>query len=219
MTFSVQRGEIFGFLGPNGAGKSTTIQMVCGLLKPDSGKVTILGQDLRTQKEIAHTIGICPQENVFWNKLTGMEQLVFLAGMYGWSKTAAKKRAEKLLADLGLDAKKKTLSGKWSGGMKRRLNIALALIHDPEILVLDEPEAGLDPQSRVLVRDYIRSLTPDKTVLLTTHNMDEADRMSDRIAIIDAGRIIQLGRPDTLKKSGETLEDVFIRLTGKQLRS
>ena len=218
LSFDVDQGEIFGFLGPNGAGKSTAIRMVCGLLRPDAGQVFVQGRNLREHPEIANHIGICPQENVFWNKLTGQEQMIFLAKMYGINHQEARKRTEVLLEKLGLADKSRTVSSQWSGGMKRRLNIALALIHDPDILILDEPEAGLDPQSRVLVREFIRSLTPATTVLLTTHNMDEADRMSDRVAIIDAGRIIRLDRPAALKDAGETLEDVFIRLTGKQLR-
>lgn len=219
LSFEVTPGEILGFLGPNGAGKSTTIKMICGLLHPDSGDVLIEGKNLRKHPEIIHKIGICPQENIFWPKLTGLEQLIFMANMHGVSGKEARSRAVKILDDLGLSAKARALSSKWSGGMKRRLNIALALIHNPDILVLDEPEAGLDPQSRLMVRDYIRSLTPDKTVLLTTHNMDEADRMSDRVAIIDTGEIVCLGQPKDLKLGHETLEDVFIRLTGKQLRS
>jgi len=141
-------------------------------------------------------------------------------------------RAYQLLDQLGLKGKASSVTAKWSGGMKRRLNIALALIHDPEILILDEHEAGLDPQSRVMVREFIKSFVPHKTVLLTTHNMDEADRMSERVAVIDSGKIIALGTPGELKAliGGEqqikewvvrekTLEDVFIQLTGKKLRS
>ncbi|MEA1875280.1 MAG: ABC transporter ATP-binding protein [Bacteroidota bacterium] len=219
MNLEVAKGEIFGFLGPNGAGKSTSIMMICGLLKPDSGLVYINGLELRKNPSLSKIIGFCPQENVFWPKLNGLEQLLFMAAMYGIRWKDSKKRAIRLLDDLGLSSKSKSLTSKWSGGMKRRLNIALALIHDPDILILDEPEAGLDPQSRVLIREYFRAMIPQKTILLTTHNMDEADRMSDRVAIIDDGLIIALGNPRELKREEESLEDVFIRLTGKSLRS
>jgi len=206
--------------------------MICGLMNPDEGSVKLFGQDLRKNKALRHKIGFCPQENIFWPKLSGQEQLQFMARMYGFGMQESKIRASQLLDQLGLSAKAGKISAKWSGGMKRRLNIALALIHDPEILILDEPEAGLDPQSRVMVRDFVRSLVPQKTVLLTTHNMDEAERMSERVAVIDGGELIALGTPEELKASigGEeqikewvvrekTLEDVFIKLTGKKLRS
>jgi len=231
-TLSVLQGEILGFLGPNGAGKSTTINMICGLLQPDEGQVVFDGEELRTNPQNRFKIGVCPQSNIFWPKLTGLEQLEFMARLYGISGKDSRKRAKGLLDHLGLSSKSKVKSAKWSGGMKRRLNIALALIHQPEILILDEPETGLDPQSRVMVRDLIKSLTPDITVILTTHNMDEADRMSDRVAVIDQGKLISVGTPKELKDSigGEdeirevivrekTLEDVFIHLTGKKLRT
>jgi ABC-2 type transport system ATP-binding protein len=227
----LHQGEIFGFLGPNGAGKTTAINMICGLLQADEGEVRIFGKELRRNPEMRLKIGLCPQENIFWPKLSGIEQLQFMARMYGVGLRESRIRGLKLLSDLGLSEKATRMSSQWSGGMKRRLNIALALIHNPEILILDEPEAGLDPQSRVMVRDFIRSCVPDKTVLLTTHNMDEADRMSDRLGIIDRGKLIAKGTPAELKKSPEgytevrewivrqrTLEDVFIELTGKELR-
>lgn len=232
LNLEVMQGEIFGFLGPNGAGKTTSINIICGLLRPDGGRVSILGSDLRQNRDLRLRIGLCPQENIFWPKLTGLEQLQFMARMYGMGFKNSRKRGEKLLDDLGLGEKTTKKSSDWSGGMKRRLNIALALIHDPEILILDEPEAGLDPQSRVMIRDYIKSCVPRKTILLTTHNMDEAERMSNRVGIIDNGSMIAVGTPQELKKSvdGEmeikelvirqkTLEDVFIHLTGKELRS
>ena len=232
LDLGVKKGEILGFLGPNGAGKSTTINIICGLLNPDEGSVKIFGEDLRKNRALRCKIGFCPQENIFWPKLTGLEQLQFMARMYGYGMRESRERGLHLLDQLGLSSKAGKVSAKWSGGMKRRLNIALAIIHDPEILILDEPEAGLDPQSRVMVRDFIRSQVPEKTVLLTTHNMDEAERMSERVAVIDNGKLIALGTPKELKKSigGEdqikewvvrekTLEDVFIKLTGKKLRS
>jgi len=202
--------EILGFLGPNGAGKTTCIQLICGLIAADGGSIEFHLE--KNNKSPQQNIGICPQENVFWPKLTCIEQLVFAGEMYGIELQKSKKRAHELLEWLGLNEKTNTVASKLSGGMKRRLNICLALMHDPEILILDEPEAGLDPQSKVLVRNFIKSLAGTKTIILTTHNMDEADRLSDRIAIIDQGKLLKTGSPKSLKQSigtGDLLEIVF----------
>jgi len=201
LTVDIYKGEIFGFLGPNGAGKTTSINMICGLSPSTAGEVEIFGKKIKDQKEIKTHIGICPQENIFWQKLTCFEQLVFTGSTYGLTNEVARERSLDLLNLLGLQDKKNVHARKLSGGMKRRLNICLALIHDPEILVLDEPEAGLDPQSRILVRNFIKSLAKKKTIILTTHNMDEANRLSDRVAIIDHGKLLLLDTPEKLKKS------------------
>ena len=211
LSLKVMQGEVFGFLGPNGAGKTTSIQMMCGLLKPDSGEVYINGQRVRSGRrpEIRSKVGICPQENILWNKLTCYEQLVFSARMYNVSPGQARARAKRLLKEMGLDFKRNKLAGTLSGGLKRRMNVIMAMMHDPEILVFDEPEAGLDPQSRVLVRDFIRELARKKTVIVTTHNMDEADRIANRVAIIDSGKLLQLDTPENLKRSigeGDVME-------------
>jgi ABC-2 type transport system ATP-binding protein len=210
LSLEVREGEIFGFLGPNGAGKTTSISMMCGLLKPDSGRVLVRGQPVHGgDPQVRARVGVCPQETVLWEKLTSLEQLEFIGEQYGVPRRTARQRGGKLLEALGLSTKANILAGKLSGGMKRRLNLALALVHDPEILVLDEPEAGLDPQSRVLVRDYIRSLARRKTVILTTHNMDEADRLADRVAIIDHGKLLVVDTPEALKRTvgeGDVLE-------------
>jgi ABC-2 type transport system ATP-binding protein len=210
LSLEVHEGEIFGFLGPNGAGKTTSISMMCGLLKPDAGRVLIHGKPVHGgAPEVRARIGVCPQETVLWEKLTGLEQLEFIGSLYGVPPRTARQRGGALLETLGLSGKANVLAGKLSGGMKRRLNLALALVHDPEILALDEPEAGLDPQSRVLVREYIRSLARRKTVILTTHNMDEAERLADRVAIIDHGRLLVVDTPEELKRTvgeGDVLE-------------
>ena len=210
LSLEVHEGEVFGFLGPNGAGKTTSISMMCGLLKPDAGRVLIHGQPVHGgASEVRARVGVCPQETVLWEKLTALEQLEFIGTLYGVLPRTARQRGGTLLETLGLSAKSNQLAGKLSGGMKRRLNLALALIHDPQILVLDEPEAGLDPQSRVLVREFIRSLARKKTVILTTHNMDEAERLADRVAIIDHGRLLVVDTPDELKRTvgeGDVLE-------------
>ena len=211
LSLEIYQGEIFGFLGPNGAGKTTAIRMMCGLLKPTSGDVFIHGKrvDAGKSSELRSQVGICPQENILWSKLTCFEQLVFSARMYNIPGTVARSRAETLLATMGLEGKRNKLAATLSGGMMRRMNVILAIMHDPGIMVFDEPEAGLDPQSRILVREFIRSTARDKTVIFTTHNMDEAERIADRVAIIDSGRLLQMDTPDNLKKSigaGDILE-------------
>jgi len=211
LSLKVKQGEIFGFLGPNGAGKTTSIRMMCGLLKPTSGEIIIGGREVKTtgSAEIRSKVGICPQENILWNKLTCFEQLVFSARMYNTPLRTARTRADQLLEKMGLESKRNKLAGTLSGGMKRRMNVILAIMHDPGIMVLDEPEAGLDPQSRIVVREFIRETSRDKTVIVTTHNMDEAERIADRVAIIDAGRLLQLDTPHNLKRSigkGDILE-------------
>jgi ABC-2 type transport system ATP-binding protein len=201
LSFNVSRGEIFGFLGPNGAGKTTSINMMVGLLDPTSGNVFIEGQPiLERRKCVQRLIGVCPQENILWDKLTCLEQLEFIGVNYGMPRRQARTRSAELLEALGLAAKAKELAGRLSGGMKRRLTLATALIHDPQIVFLDEPEAGLDPQSKVFVREMIRLLARRKTVVLTTHNMDEAERLADRVAVIDRGRLLVVDTPDTLKR-------------------
>ena len=210
LNLEVFSGEVFGLLGPNGAGKTTTINLISGLLKPDAGEVYLQGEKCTPgEVGIRKKIGICPQENVLWKRLTPYEQLKFLGSMYELKPSLIRQRSRELLEALGLEEVDDKQAGNLSGGMQRRLNIALALIHDPEILILDEPEAGLDPQSRLGVREYIKSLAREKTVLLTTHNMDEADRMSDRVAILDQGELLVLDTPEALKQTvgeGDVLE-------------
>src|SRR5512136_1096315 len=210
LSLEVHEGEVFGFLGPNGAGKTTSINMICGLLKPDAGRVLLRGQLVASGDSKARSrVGMCPQSIVLWERLTCIEQLQFIGEMYGVKGGEARKRGERLLEELGLADKRNKQARTLSGGMQRRLNLAMALVHDPEIVVLDEPEAGLDPQSRVKVREYIQSLARKKTVILTTHNMDEADRVVDRVAIIDHGELLELDTPEALKRrvgEGDVIE-------------
>ncbi|AXV38225.1 MAG: multidrug ABC transporter ATP-binding protein [Methanobacterium sp. BRmetb2] len=200
LNLKIKKGEVFGFLGPNGAGKTTSINIMVGLLKPSTGKVMVNGDDI--EKIDRGLIGICPQEIVLWEYLTCKESLMLMGDMYEVPKDVLDFRVNKLLKDLYLEDKANIVVDKLSGGMKRRLNLALALVHEPEIVVLDEPSEGLDPQSRRVLWNYILSLRNDegKTVILTTHLMDEADRLSDRIAIIDHGRLLRLDTPENLKK-------------------
>lgn len=208
LSLEIEKGEIFGLLGPNGAGKTTSIKMITGLLRPDSGSVFINGEDT-TGKDKRQLTGLCPQEIVLWNNLTCFEQLVFIAQMYNIPGIIAGKRADSLLERIGLTEKRNKLVKTLSGGMQRRMNLLMALMHDPEILILDEPEAGLDPQSRVMVREFIHSLSKSKTVVFTTHNMDEAERLCDRITIIDHGKMLVTDSPENLKRKfgkGDNLE-------------
>lgn len=219
LNLQVYEKEIFGFLGPNGAGKSTSINMICGLLKSTSGEVLVMNEKITKNQKVKLLIGVCPQENIFWPRLSCREQLLFMGKLYNLNQKRAKQKSEELLELLGLNEKSNTLGSKLSGGMKRRLNICLALVHDPPIIIFDEPEAGLDPQSRILVRDYIKLLKKEKTVILTTHNMDEADRLADRVAIIDHGKLLMLDTPGNLKQSigdGDILEIILHNKNSEQ---
>ena len=219
LSLDVHRGEILGFLGPNGAGKTTTLKMLCGLLRPDAGRIEINGASVRrgTHRGPA-TIGVSPQGIAIWEMLTPTEQLAFAGQMYGLSSAVARRKAGELLSAFGLEEKRHRLARTLSGGMQRRLNIALALVHDPEIVFLDEPQAGLDPQSRVLVRDYIRNLAGRATVVVTTHDMDEAEKLSDRVCIIDRGRVLALDTVARIKNQlGEG--DLFEIDVGEELQA
>lgn len=209
ISFEIPQGSIFGLLGPNGAGKTTTIRMLSGLLKPDGGTISYLGQPLSGDTIIQ--MGLCPQELAIWDNLTVMEQLLYVASLYDIPQKVARARAHQLLEHLHLSEQKNELAHALSGGMKRRLNILLALMHDPQILILDEPQAGLDPQSRLLVRDYIRSLRGKKTVLITTHDMEEAEKLLDIVAIIDHGNILVMDQPKVLKN--KYFENAILQMT------
>lgn len=208
LSLKVEKGEILGFLGPNGAGKSTSINMMVGLLKPTSGNILFNGKDSSNLNK--KEIGICPQEIVLWNNLTCFENLYIMGKMYDVPKKILKNRILKILEKLQLLYKKDELISSLSGGMKRRMNIAMATIHNPSIVVLDEPSEGLDPQSRRLLWDYIvHQKELGNTVILTTHLMDEADMLSDRVAIIDHGQLLKLDTPRKLKQiigNGDTVQ-------------
>jgi len=198
----IKRGELFSLLGPNGAGKTTTINMLCCLLKPTSGTVSIMGYDISKEPfRVKALIGVSPQETVLSEHLNSWENLSLIGRVHGIGSKELRKRSEELLETVGLMERAKDRVGKFSGGMKRRLNLIMALVHDPEVLFLDEPTLGLDPQSRRAIWDYIAELKGKKTILLTTHYLEEADILSDRVGIIDEGRIAALGTPDELKES------------------
>jgi ABC-2 type transport system ATP-binding protein len=214
ISFNVKKGEVFSFLGPNGAGKSTTIQMAATALNITKGTVKIFGYDVEREREqVRKFIGICPQDLVFYEKLTVFENAMFFGKMYNVPIVQLRKNANELIDKLGLSEKRKTPAEKLSGGMKRRLNLIIALVNDPDFLFLDEPTAGLDPQTRHLVWDFIKELKKrGKTIFLTTHYMDEADALSDNVAIIDHGNIIALDSPFDLKQqysAGDLVELKF----------
>jgi len=209
LNLKIRKGEVFGFLGPNGAGKTTSIKMLTGILKPTKGEILINGKNVSSM--IKEKIGLCPQEIVIWDSLTCEENLRLIGEMYSIEKNVLNERTKKLLKDLLLTEKTKSLAGSLSGGMKRRLNLGMALVHEPDVVVLDEPSAGLDPQSRLVLWDYINSLSKNKgkTIILTTHFMEEADRLSDRVAIMDKGELLVLDTPENLKKKlgkGDVME-------------
>jgi ABC-2 type transport system ATP-binding protein len=222
LNLQVSRGELFGLLGPNGAGKTTTINILCGLLKPTSGLTRVGGYD--AQKETAKVkelIGVCVQETAVYPYLTGAENVDLFGNLHTMKKDLLKARRSMLLEKMGLieDAKRK--AEKYSGGMKRRLSLVLALVHDPQIAFLDEPTVGMDPQSRRAVWDFIKELKGQgKTIILTTHYMEEAEELCDRVGIIDHGKLIALGSPKDLILSNKVknLEEVFINLTGRKIR-
>jgi ABC-2 type transport system ATP-binding protein len=222
ISLEVPKGELFGLLGPNGAGKSTTINILCGLLKPTSGSATVGGYDVQKKTaEVKELIGVCPQETAIYPYLTGAENVELFGNLHTMNKETLKARRDLLLEKLGLtqDAKRKT--EKYSGGMKRRLSLILALIHDPQIAFLDEPTVAMDPQSRRAVWDFIKELNAEgKTVILTTHYMEEAEELCNRVGIIDHGKLIALGSPADLisKNKVKNLEEVFIKLTGRKIR-
>ncbi|WTR18885.1 ATP-binding cassette domain-containing protein [Streptomyces sp. NBC_00138] len=203
LDLSVAEGEIFGFLGPNGAGKTTTLRMLATLLPPDGGDAVIAGADLRTQQAaVRRNIGYVAQGGGTWDDVTAREELVMQARMYGLGKVEALSRATQALDAFDLTAYADRHCRTYSGGQRRRVDIALGVIHRPKVLFLDEPTSGLDPQSRSHMWDEIRRLRAEgMTVFLTTHYLDEADALCDRIAIIDGGGIVAEGTPAELKRS------------------
>jgi ABC-2 type transport system ATP-binding protein len=206
LNISVERGEIFGLLGPNGAGKTTTVSMLCTILKPTSGSATVNGFDLvHEANKVRKSIGIVFQDPSIDDRLTARENLYMHANLYGVPASEQKERVARILKLIELEDRADDLLRTYSGGMRRRLELGRGLIHYPQVLFLDEPTVGLDPQTRDHIWKYIRELkeSHDITIVLTTHYMDEADRLSDRIAIMDHGRIVVL---DTTQKLKETLE-------------
>jgi ABC-2 type transport system ATP-binding protein len=199
---SIVKGELFSLLGPNGAGKTTTINMLCCLLEPSDGAATVMGHDIsRDPLAVKQRIGMSPQETAVAENLSAKENLALIGRSHGLPWDEVRSRSDELLDMMGLAERAEERVKRFSGGMKRRLSIAMAMVSDPEVIFLDEPTLGLDPQARRKVWEHIGELKGEKTVLLTTHYLEEADSLSDRIAVIDQGRIVALGTPDELKRA------------------
>jgi ABC-2 type transport system ATP-binding protein len=217
--FSVPSGAVFGLLGPNGAGKSTTVKILSTLSRSDSGRASVAGFDVdRQPDDVRRSIGYVSQKPGFDPIATGRENLILQGRIYGLSGRAARRRADELLERFALTEAANRLTGKWSGGMQRKLDVALGLIHRPQVLFLDEPTTGLDPEARTDMWTEISRLTRQDglTVLLTTHYLDEADRLADRLVIIDRGAIVAEGTPEELK-SGVQGDTVQVELAGPEL--
>jgi len=229
VTFSIPAGEAFGLLGPNGAGKTTTIRMIVGALKPDAGSVTVEGEPDPTRERVRLRIGAVPQSIALYADLTAEENLRFFGALYGMSGARLDERVRWALGFSGLEPRRRDRVSSYSGGMQRRLNLVAGLLHDPPVILMDEPTAGVDPQSRNHIFENIEALKRQgRSILYTTHYMEEAERLCDRVAIIDRGLVRAVdsvegllgrygGEPVSRVERG-TLETVFLHLTGRQLR-
>lgn len=218
-TFQVHAGEIFGFLGPNGAGKTTTLKMLVGLLKPSTGTARIAGYDIQSQPLQAKAVcGYVPDEPNLYAKLSGRELLRFVGDLYQLDPAQVARRTDELLRLFDLTAAGDDLIESYSHGMQQKTSLAAALLHDPSVLILDEPTVGLDPKSARLIKDILRQIAErGAAIMLSTHILEIAERMCDRIAIIHRGRLIAIGTLDELRSLGKgeiSLEDIFLELTG-----
>lgn len=227
ISLEIKEGEIFGLLGPNGAGKSTTLNMVCSLLKPTSGNIEIFGMDTsKDMKKIKKKIGYIPQELAIHGNLKAWENVELFTSLYGIKCKNLKSAVDESLEFVGLLDKKNQYAKNFSGGMKRRLNIACAIGHKPELMIFDEPTVGIDPQSRNFILEKIKTANKNgATIIYTSHYMEEVEAICTRIAIMDNGRIIAIGTREELIElvtsepdSNISLEQVFLSLTGKKLR-
>ncbi len=226
LNLEIREGEIFGLLGPNGAGKSTTMNMVCSIVRPTVGTIELMGKNLwKSKRELTHRIGYIPQDLAIHGKLKAWENVELFASLYGIKGAELKKAVEESLRCVGLWEKKNEFAKNFSGGMKRRLNIACAIGHHPDLLIFDEPMVGIDPQSRNFMLERIKEFNQNgATVVYTSHYMEEVEAICTRIAIMDSGKVIACGTSRELKhmvagdNENMTLEEVFLILTGKKLR-
>ena len=202
VSFTVASGELYGFLGPNGAGKTTTISMISGLLRPDEGQITLGGFNLWESPQAAkRLLGLVPQELALYEEFTARENLAFWGGLYGIPRADLKKNIDEILARVGLQDRAREPVSRFSGGMKRRLNLAIGLVHRPQVLLLDEPTVGIDPQARNAILDIIREIARQgTTIVFTTHHLEEAEKLCDRIAIMDHGKVLQTGSVNELAR-------------------
>ena len=219
LSITVHRGEVLGLLGPNGAGKSTTVSLAVGLLRPDSGTVRIEGLGDPASPAVRQRLGVAPQSLALYDMLTAEENLYFFGQMYSLSGTALATRVAWCLDFVGLTDRKGDYVGTFSGGMKRRLNLAAAVVHDPDLLLLDEPTVGVDPQSRNKIFESIEALRDQgRTIIYTTHYMEEAERLCNRIAIVDRGQLLALGTLDELLAAHGATPTLIVQAGGESRR-
>lgn len=222
LSFQVERGSVYGLLGPNGAGKSTSVMMLCGLLKVDSGSIHVLDCNAQTESEkIRKQVGIAPQEIALFPTLTAAENLIYFGKMYGVASAQLKEKMDLLFHTFQLEDKRNKAVHTFSGGMKRRLNLMAALLHQPELLILDEPTVGVDVQSRNLIIDFLKKENEKGlTILYSSHLMEEAERLCHRVGILHHGKLVAQGSVDELFNQYHctNLEEVFLLLTGKSIR-
>ena len=221
ISLDIKQGELFSLLGPNGAGKTTTIKMLTGILNPTSGTATVGGYSVKNElKHVKKLIGVCPQEAAVFKFLNAKENIELFGNMHGIPKEKLKKRTIELLDAMNLTEVSKRKTKGFSGGMTRKLNLIIALINEPTIAFLDEPTVGMDPRARRATWEFIKSLkSQNKTIILTTHYIEEAEALSDRVGIIDYGKLIALGTPKELmsKHGAKNLEEVFLKITGRRI--
>jgi len=219
LSLTVRRGEIFGLLGPNGAGKTTTVGLAMGLLAPDEGTVDVAGLGSPREPAVRARIGLAPQALALYDALTGQENVAFFGSVYGLSGARLDERVRAAIEFVGLSDRRRDRVATYSGGMKRRLNLAVALVHDPELLLLDEPTVGVDPQSRNLIFENVRQLrAAGKTIVYTTHYMEEAERLCDRVGIVDHGTLLALGAVPELVAAHGARPVLVADLGGEEVR-
>jgi len=219
LDLTIDRGELFALLGQNGAGKTTTIRMLCGLLAPTEGDAVLMGKSVTTQTgEVKQIINVSPQETAVASKLSVRENLEFVAEVYGFKGSEAKRKAAEMMEAFSLTDRANDRAKSLSGGMQRRLSIAMALISEPEILFLDEPTLGLDVRARKELWKHIQQLKGSMTIILTTHYLEEAEALADRIGIMSAGKLTALGTAEQIKAAAgkDSLEEAFLELTEEE---
>lgn len=223
LTLEIEEGSVFGLLGPNGAGKSTTVMMLCGLMRPDSGSISVFGLDVMSNGiVIRQRVGVAPQEIALFPTLTAYENLFYFGRMYGMQASEIKAQIKKYLTTFGLSEKKNKIVSTFSGGMKKRLNLIAALLHKPKLIILDEPTAGVDVQSRNMILDFLDTLREaGTTIIYSSHVLEEAERICSHLGIIDEGKLLTAGTRASIMNAHQdckNLEQVFLKLTGKNIR-
>jgi ABC-2 type transport system ATP-binding protein len=223
LSFEIEEGAVFGLLGPNGAGKSTTVMMLCGLMKPDSGSVSVFGLDMPDNGvEVRKRIGVAPQEIALFPTLTAYENLFYFGRMYGMATAEITSQIKTYLSTFGLIEKKNKMVSTFSGGMRRRLNLIAAILHKPKLIILDEPTAGVDVQSRNMILGFLDTIKQQgTTIIYSSHVLEEAERICSHLGIVDEGKLITSGtKASILEAHGDckNLEQVFLKLTGRNIR-